>query len=180
MRYAQRTTILAVLAALASHPALAQRLPPPWPTLEYGGLAQGRQPSPLSGRHHSVVLPAAGALVFGTAGFLGGALVGYRIGRAASDSSCDLFCGWSAMLVGAILGESLGVGAGAHLGDGHRGNLAADLGVSLLGGAVGTVLLSLTSGCTNCTGNTIIAVSVPIVQIGAAIAMDRATARSEP
>lgn len=78
----------------------------------------------------------AGALVFGVAG----AVVGYKL-----VDSCDYFCGVTEALVGALIGEAVGIPIGVRMAGG-RGSLPAQILVSAAVFAVGAWAAPVTHG----------------------------------
>ncbi len=86
-----------------------------------------------------ILAPILGSL----AGGVGLAYAGLALGYAANRNTEDIP---SSAIAGFALGEVIGVPLGAHLGNGLRGSLAGDLGISLLSGLAGLGLGSLDSG----------------------------------
>jgi len=74
-----------------------------------------------------------GAVLGGAGGFFGGLWLG-------ASGDCYEIC--EELVLGAIAGEIVGVAVGAHGGNGFRGNVFADLGVSAGVGALGLLLTS--------------------------------------
>jgi hypothetical protein len=79
-----------------------------------------------------------GALVLGVAG----GFVGYSV---ADQSHCDYFCGVGEALVGAVVGEVVGIPAGVRM-TGGRGSLPAQLLVSAGVAAIGIWAAPVTIG----------------------------------
>lgn len=77
-----------------------------------------------------------GALVGGLAGFGVGAGAGFLIG-AKTDACGDEWCPFATATIGAALGESIGMAAGAHLANRGRGNLLRTAVMTTLVGAAG-------------------------------------------
>lgn len=102
-------------------------------------------------------------------GLIGGGMAGYGVERLTEGRSCYEECGLTGLVYGAIAGTSLGIPAAVHLADGRRGDLGRSVLVSTLLGAVGLVAATAMDDEKP-------VVLMPIVQIVAAIAVERRTA----
>jgi len=109
----------------------------------------------------SIVQPIWGGLLGATVGFFGGAFVG----SAASGQR-----GYDAVgtaIAGAIIGEALVLPMGVHYGNRKQGNLVLDVLTSFV--VVGAGLLV--------SDDLDVVLFIPVVQIAATVAVERATAR---
>lgn len=118
----------------ASEPAVAA------PTTTDSSAQPTFHPPRVARAQPTIVAPILGSVLGGAA--LG--VAGFLIGNGANPSSFDDIPVGG--IIGYTIGETIGVPLGAHLGNGRRGNLAGDLGVSLLGHLAAFGLLSLDSG----------------------------------
>lgn len=158
-----------IIVPLGSAPLTAQELP------AFVASLPGRRAQPAA--RDSVSHPADettpavfGALAGGVLGAFFGSYSGYYLtggGRICGDDPCGLVGG----LYGFLLGEFVGIGLGAHLGHGRRGQASAAIGGSfaalLLAGMLGSVIEA---------GDAWI-VLVPAAQITAAVAAEVASSR---
>lgn len=113
-----------------------------------------------------------GALVGGLIGFGVGAGAGFLVG-AKTDACGDEWCPLAAATIGAALGESIGMAAGAHLVNRGRGNLLRTATMTTLVGAAGLGLASaFDSGAPATLGVT------ALVQALMASAIEGSTARA--
>jgi hypothetical protein len=108
----------------------------------------------------------------GAVGFFGGAYLGAWIADSRDDGLDDLDALHGA-LIGATLGESTLLPLGVHLANGRRGNvwLSALASVGLAAGGVGL----MEAAHWDAPAAPVIAVAVPLAQLAAAIAIERAT-----
>ena len=87
-------------------------------------MAEGRQTE-----QGSLALSIGGSALFGVAGALVGGLIGDILTGECEDFLCEL----EGVAIGVMVATPLGTAAGAHLGNGRRGNFGYDV----LGGAAG-------------------------------------------
>jgi hypothetical protein len=113
---------------------------------------------------------AAGGLVGGGLGVLGGFTVGVALASDEDDDDLDLLGGGVA---GATIGEGLLLPLGVHLANGRRGSYMTSALVSLGLAAVG--LLALDTAHYDPPTAPIVLIAVPIAQIATSIAIERAT-----
>jgi hypothetical protein len=114
-------------------------------------------------------LAALGAILGGALGFIAGGMSGAAL---VGDNCGGDWCGLEAAFTGALVGEVLGIGLGAHLGNGWRGSALPALAAS--GGVLGAALIlgglgGLTEGS---------APFVPILQIAGAVIAETQVARA--
>lgn len=174
----------AILFVLALHlvpvgPSHAQRLAPPIRSFQPSftqvrafGLPAGHQTEPAPGDRGSVGRAIGFGVLFGAAGFVAGAL----IGDAASDE-CDFssdLCIAEAAFYGAAGGGTLGMAAGVHLGNHRQGNVLLDF---LVAGAVWGTGIAIAFGTDDDTTQLVTLIAIPVVQLGATVAVERATGR---
>jgi hypothetical protein len=100
-----------------------------------------------------------GSTLGGTVGFFAGALTGAVVG---GDCQGD-FCIIGHMFLGALVGETLGFGLGAHWGNGGRGNVLLPL---VAGAAVSAIGLALILPDGDLGGLTI---GLPLIEIPLAV-----------
>jgi hypothetical protein len=165
-------TALAVAPTVAAPPLSAQRLE----RSPFASLEAGRAPPPPAARlTPSVARPSGsdpagmvlGGLLLGAGGLFAGALVGDRFQSFPCEDCIE------GAFYGALVGESLAIPLGVHLGNGRRGHAGAELAASLGIGALGVGAAALTDEWT-------LILAVPIAQIVSAIAIERRTARLDP
>ena len=108
--------------------------------------------------------PIALGLVGGTVGLLAGGFAGAGLAEA---SDCDALGCLAYPLLGGVIGEAVGLSSGVHLGT-ERGNYLT----TLLGGALGT---AVGLGVVRATDEPRALALVPVVQLGVAIPIARAT-----
>lgn len=135
-----------------------------------------RQRAP-TGADDSVIDPVSettpavlGALVGGAAGVLVGWYGGFHL-TGGSRICGDDPCGFVGGLYGVLLGEFVGIGLGAHLGHGRRGQAGAAIGASFAALLLSGMLTSVIDA-----GDAWI-VLVPAAQITAAVAAELASSR---
>ena len=126
--------------------------------------AQGVRPEP------SVSSPVLGAITLGAVGFFGGALIGHGSSSGCTGEWCDL----GSTALGAIIGETIGISAGAHLGNRERGSYSADFATSALVFVAGIALMS------GSDDNSALPEFLVVTggQIAATVAMERTTGRA--
>ncbi|HUP19149.1 MAG TPA: hypothetical protein VM778_04250 [Gemmatimonadota bacterium] len=108
------------------------------PTSRFTGLQQAEAPAPLQALTPSAEeqpeLMVVYGLLLGGVGLIAGAFAGYTLESALCDP-CHEFSGVSGGILGATVGESLGLAGGVHLGNQRGGSLGLDI---LVATAVGT------------------------------------------
>lgn len=116
---------------------------------------------------------AATVLATAALGVVGG-LAGGALGAAAGpDGVCgDDSCSLGSMLLGGVVGISIGTGIGAHVGNGTRGSLGLDLLGGALGVAAGLTLSGL-SGWDTAAAN----IFLPVPMIVIPVLFERSSAR---
>lgn len=105
-----------------------------------------------------------GGVLGGMVGLVAGGYAGFRVETAGGCRPYDDFCGFGGAIVGAALGESIGMGTGVWLGGGRRGSggaIFASLGLGVVG-VLGAAA----------TGGALLPV-VPIAQLIGAVVVDR-------
>lgn len=159
MHMGRTTAVLLTLTLTLAVPLSAQQ--EPGPTLAAADTAD-RTPAMI----------AAGLLGAGL-GFFAGAAVGYGMETTLAHP-CSEFCGLGGALLGALVGESMGMAFGVHKANGSRGGYLA-----ALGGPVLVVAGSLAAA--SLLGDDVpgmaVAVVVP-VQLLTSIAGERAAVRN--
>jgi hypothetical protein len=110
-------------------------------------------------------------------GILGFVAGGYAALEATKDDCAEFEC-IDPALYGAAIAGTIGVGIGAHLGNGRRGNVALDIltAAGIWGAGIGPLLIV---GDPNNTYGTIMFVTVPIAQVLVTTAVERAVGRSK-
>lgn len=104
------------LWSLTVAPATAQQLPPHWtPRAVLFRSVRGADAPRSDSPAKSSNARGLGAILGGAGGMVVGADVGYSLDRRSGP--CDDFCGVGGFIVGGLLGESLGMVAGATLAD---------------------------------------------------------------
>jgi hypothetical protein len=84
----------------------------------------------------AVIAPVLSGLGLGAVGFFGGALVG-----AGLSEGCDgYYCELGSAALAALIGESVGMGIGVHLGNRRRGSLGLDI-LTAAGSATGALIV---------------------------------------
>ncbi len=104
----------------------------------------------------------------GLLGWLAGAMVGVGIGSVIDCHMCELV----GLAWGGLVGETTGLALGVHLGNGRRGNFALDWLTAAAASVAGIGLVAAADGVV------LAAVATPILQLGATVAVERATGRS--
>lgn len=161
--------------------------PPPGPAIDPGSPppAPSRAPLPPPAASASAGDDGPSPLVLGlvgigasAAGMLGGFAVGPEVGCDASGS--NEFCALGGALIGAAVGTTLTTPLAVHLANGGRGSWfldqAASLGYAAL--AVGIVAALPDEG--DHVGRGIVALSIPLGQTVASVAVEKATAPDRP
>jgi hypothetical protein len=159
--------VLVTLLALPTGVLQAQRLAPdPFPTVadRPASLAPNRSVI-VGGRTTHPALLALGGVVGGAVGVVGGAIAGAR----ATEARCE-DCAIVGGIYGAVAGGSVGLPLGVHVANRGRGSFLPALGASLaIGGAgLGVALLA---------NDAAIMIPVPVLQLVAAILIERSTSR---
>jgi hypothetical protein len=126
--------------------------------------------SPDFAQSRSTPAMAAGGLIGGAVGALGGFYVGAVLGSDDDDDDLD-FLGTGVAV--ATIGEGLLLPLGVHIANGSRGSYMTS-GLVSLGLAAGG-LLALETAHYDPPAAPIILVAVPIAQLAASIAIERAT-----
>ena len=123
----------------------------------------------------SVGGPIVGGMLLGGVGFIAGALVGAAI---QNEPGCTEFCNLEGAFYGAAAGGTSGMALGVHLGNRRRGNLGLDfLTAAGVWGAGFTLFLPLANADNNEAALAVL-IALPVVQLGATVAVERATGRS--
>lgn len=173
---------LILLAALPAT-AGAQRIARPFPSIAPLSLDLP-VPEPAGAPERGVGPAIGGAALGGLAGVAAGFAIGYPL-IYQPDRAADLRRGCEDCGLGGALGtaalmaltESVGIAVGAHLGDGRRGRLGADIWTSVGGLVLGALVAGGVGSAAGSTPAGLMAVTIPIVQIAAAVAVERHTAR---
>lgn len=171
-----------VLAVTAPDGVAAQRLSQPFATVNRH-MAPTPAPATTQGEMPAAGTVALWSLVGGTAGVVAGYAVGYPL-LYAPDRKADLQrgcedCGLDGAIAMAglmVLGEAIGIAVGAHLGNSGRGSLGADLAVSVGSLVVGALVAGAAA---QVPGGEVLALAVPLAQIGAVVLTERRTARAK-
>ena len=125
-------------------------------------------------QHQGSIAPAIGAGIgLGVVGFLVGGLTAHSLAGPCEgeDYSC-----LEAAFFGAAAGGTFGMALGVHLGNHRRGDLALDF---LTGGAVWGLGIGITLAFDdNDTAAGIAFVTIPIAQLAATVAVERAVGRA--
>ncbi|HXV85757.1 MAG TPA: hypothetical protein VD793_03610 [Gemmatimonadales bacterium] len=145
MRHTLSVALTAAVLPAAVHAQWLRDVPGAW--AQPGG-TPAAQAVDTAGRP-GVAGPVVGGLLGGGIGLIAGAMGGGALaeGGVGSWSGCDnedLGCLLSSILIGAAIGEAALLPAGAHLGSGGRGSLAAKLLVSAGIAAVGVAVTAAT------------------------------------
>lgn len=112
----------------------------------------------------SLLAPIGLGLVGGTVGLLAGGVVG---GQLAKGTNCNSLGCLSYPFLGALIGETIGLSSGVHLGTNESNYL-----LTLLGGALGT---TVALGLANATDSPEALILGPAVQLGVTIPIARST-----
>jgi hypothetical protein len=135
---------------------------------------QPSTPSVAAAPERSTPALAAAGLVGGAVGLVGGAIAGMLIAEAmASPEEEEPY--WDGLVPGAALGEAVLLPVAIHVVNRPRGNLGLGLLVSV--GIAGLAVAGLEGVHWDPPGSTLIAIATPLAQLGAVIAVERATAR---
>ena len=143
-----------------------------------GAAQQAASPAPAAANANEEG-PKGGAIVggvgLGAAGFLAGGLTG-AVAAGDCGSEYDEFCRLAGAFVGAAVGGTFGMALGVHLGDHRRGNFALDLAT---GAAVWVTGISIAAaGHWGHPLTETMFVVIPIGQLAATVAVERAVGRS--
>jgi hypothetical protein len=159
--------LLSLALTFISAPGQAQRA-----TSAFSDEPDPRWPAPATesafspGHSRSPVLLALGGLGAATVGTFAGAVLGARL---TTRYPCE-DCGLEGLVYGGVAGGSALLPLGVHLANGRRGNYGASLAASLGIGAAGlAVAVASREGA--------VMLTVPVLQLVSAIAIERATAR---
>ena len=118
----------------------------------------------------------AGAILLGGLLGAGGFAAGALIGSAASDECehADALCIEAAAFFGAAGGGTFGMALGVHLGNRRQGNLALDFltAAAVWGAGIFAAILADSD-----RADVAILIAIPIVQLGATVAVERAAGR---
>jgi hypothetical protein len=107
-----------------------------------------------------------GGAVGGSAGLFGGLLAGAMLAHTGTCAGED--CSLGAALVGAGVGEVLGLATGAHIGSAGRGNLALAILASTAIGAAGIYAAGQAGG--SAPG---VVLAIPVMQLAAVLVIER-------
>ncbi len=109
----------------------------------------------------------------GLVGFFAGGSVGLAL---SSNCTGDDYCEFRGFLLGAAVGGTTAMALGVHLGNDRRGSFPLDLftGAAIWGAGIGT---AAATGWDD-TVTLVVAIGVPIAQLLATTAVERATGRS--
>lgn len=167
-------TLTGLVVALATGPAVSQRLPAQFQSARADDPRAARLSAPIPPEPgiHSPMLVGAG---LGVLGWGIGALAGAAIESESTSGDC---CPWQGVLYGGAAGGGLGLAVGAHIGNRRRGSFLLDL---LTSGAVwGAGFLMMRSFAANedYNGMALTAVVLPPVQFVATVLVERASGRS--
>lgn len=136
------------------------------------GAAQSATPAAVSQQSQpSIAWPIVGGLALGTAGWFAGALLALEIEKDCGEGLCVLD---EVIFLGAATGTT-GLALGVHLGNGRRGNFLLDL---LTAGAVWGTGFVIFIASDNQDLAIPLAVLVPIGQLAATTAVERAKGRT--
>ncbi|MGH7512433.1 MAG: hypothetical protein ACREOQ_05845 [Gemmatimonadales bacterium] len=165
-------TLLLAALTLSRAPLAAQRIQPsPFARADLGSYSRTDAARLTGTRVPDEVADAGkmmgGGLLLGAGGLIGGALIGHQFeGSPCEDCILGAF-------FGALVGESLAIPLGVHLGNGRRGDvgpaLAASVGIAAAG--LGAAALSRQWG---------VLLAIPVLQIAASIGIERHTAAGNP
>jgi hypothetical protein len=125
--------LLAVILSMAGTPAAGQVRPRPVASAEPAQLSQAQSTDPWRNGGSA----ALGAIVGGGLGLVAGVAASSVFGQSCEELEC-----LGVAILGGAVGSALGIGIGAHVGNGRRGNalatVGASLGVLLVAAAVGS------------------------------------------
>ncbi|MDZ7288985.1 MAG: zinc ribbon domain-containing protein [candidate division KSB1 bacterium] len=121
-------------------------------------------------RQGSVAGPVAGGLWAGAIGLFAGGLIGARIDEASSDGY-EEWDGLAGLVIGAPIGEALLLPVGVHLANRRQGNLPLALFASI--GIAGAGI-----GLAAAAEDGRILIAIPVAQLAACVAIERATSHS--
>lgn len=138
------------------------------------GVGQAREPVAAASRQSqpSIAWPIVAGLALGTAGWFAGALLALEIEKDCGEGLCVLD---EVIFLGAATGTT-GLALGVHVGNGRRGNFLLDLSTAAAVWGTG-FLIFVASG--NHDLAVPLAVLVPIGQLAATTAVERAKGRAK-
>jgi hypothetical protein len=155
-----------MLVLAVAHTSFAQRFEPLAASsrslTSEGGTGQLEQMVP---QRPNDLLGAAGGIVGGGAGFLGGMMLGASDISRRNCTGED--CGLANAIVGSMIGEAVGLAVGAHYGARGRGNLALQIITSTAIGVAGVYTAWHAEGFAP-----VILTITPIVQLATVLAME--------
>ena len=158
------TSLAAILLLTIHHAARAQRV--------VSLLSQPVSQSQVGAMSDSVTSADQGVMaVAGMGGAFLGLFIGGKVGCGLDRSRGDDGC-LAGAVEGLLIGESAGLGLGVHLGNRSRGNALVTVLAST--GVLVTGLVALEHGCRSDSCTSVIALGIPVFQIVAAIAAERA------
>lgn len=118
------------------------------------------------------------SILFGALAGAGGFVAGGSLGSKFSDECDDAYdlCIEDGTILGAAGGGTLGMALGVHLGNDGRGSFGKDL---LVASGIWAVGVALALGLSEASEETSVGilVAIPIVQLGATVAVERAAGR---
>jgi hypothetical protein len=118
------------------------------------------------------------SILFGALAGAGGFYVGGLLGSKLSDECDDAYdlCLEEGTVLGAAGGGTLGLAVGVHMGNGRQGSLGKDL---LVASGIWAVGVALALGLSDASEETSVGilVAIPILQLGATVAVERAAGR---
>jgi hypothetical protein len=164
-----RLAAAAMLVPVGAHTSVAQRIEPVAATSRSVSTdATSHQPVQIEAKKGPFLTwgGVGGGVVGGTAGLFGGMLAGVMLAHTGQCMGED--CSLGSALVGAGVGEVIGLAAGAHVGSARRGNLGLAVLASAAMGATG--ILAANYAPRSAGG---IVVAIPLLQLGAVLALER-------
>jgi hypothetical protein len=108
-------------------------------------------------------------LVFGAAGMFAGGFLGYQI-ETSDGCDDDWLCGLGGMIIGGLIGETVGMVTGIHQGGGRRSPYSGDLALGLAIAGVGYAGADATEGIT--------LLAVPVAQLVFGMMRERGARRA--
>lgn len=152
------------------HDGPAERMPALVPPVSgaYGMRVHVQDTSTTTGRM------VVGGILGATVGMLVGGAVGAGVEVTLSERCYD-YCGLGGTVLGAVVGESLGMAFGVHAGNYRRGSYSAAV-VGPLGVLVGSLALGMVLDDTEVPASFIV-IGVPVLQLFTSMAGERAAAR---
>lgn len=182
MRSPRWSLVIALLAVL-SVPATAGAQ---WIARPFHSMAPPRHAVPAQDATGPVPRPGR-VIGFAALGGVAGAVAGFAVGYPLlylPDRAADLKrgcedCGLGGALGTAALmvaGETIGVAVGAYLGNDRRGRFGTDLMTSIGALALGAAIAGGIGAVAGGTPTGLVALTIPMVQIGAMVIVERGTA----